>query len=91
MHTITLVSAVSGDRVGHAVELSELEPPWATRPEVWEFLQVNNYDPDHPDELIYVLDGEDAPAGFPTLTIRVSATEVAEIRKALTTETEGNE
>lgn len=89
MATITLVSAVAGDRVGtYAVELAELgtTPAWVGRPLVQDFFEANNYGPSGDwAELMYVLtEDQDVPANFPILTLEIDADELAQVRAALT-------
>ena len=76
MATLTLISALSGDAVP-GVELAECDgKPWITdlteNAEVKAFFAANNYGPESPDELMYVMEGDsdaEIPTGFPTLTI----------------------
>lgn len=76
--TVVLVSASPGDRVpGH--ELGDPERPEVPRlleqPEVAAFLAAHDYDPEHPDELMYVVTDEtqidEIPDGYPTLSVRI--------------------
>lgn len=86
-HTITLISAVAGDRIGQdAIELAQLGamPAWVQRTEVQAFFAACNYGPDGDwAELMYVLTEDQGPAGWPTLQIEVGDAELAEIRAAV--------
>jgi hypothetical protein len=74
--TVTLISALAGDRVP-GTELADPEcpqfPGLEDRPEVKAFFAENNYGSDEPDELMYLVTDMDQeiPAGFPTLTVRL--------------------
>lgn len=74
--TVALVSANPGDHVpGTELGAPETDAPEGLeeRPEVVDFMAANNYDADHPDELMYLVtfdDIGDIPDGFPTLIVR---------------------
>ncbi|MFD8626670.1 hypothetical protein ACFV4E_22765 [Streptomyces hygroscopicus] len=74
--TVALVSAGPGDLVP-GVELGDPDADTPEgleeRPEVVRFMESNDYDVDHPDELMYLVPGGDIdeiPDGFPTLIVR---------------------
>ncbi|MFG2913344.1 hypothetical protein ACGF0D_10695 [Kitasatospora sp. NPDC048298] len=77
MPAIYLVSAAPGDHVP-GYELADPDcpdhPGLLKRPDVSEWLAAHDYDDDHPDELVYLVTGDDGgaiPAGFDVLTVKL--------------------